>query len=280
MRVVVPVTVILQVVLVFRAEGQTPHGICLDREDQPIQWVVDNTLPYAGVATIAVDGTPVIFYNEASLSHSSPQARQFVYLHECGHHALRHVWKDPSLLREMEADCWAIQHMVEQGLIKERKVDELQAEIGVARGIGSLKGCVRVKTDEKLWRQRLDLLSLAGAHKFDAIRGDPIPEAPEQGFFESTLDLPGIFSCELTPEDSFSCAIFNGRSEKAVMKHFNKVLPVIESWLTDDWLTFERVRARPTELRRFVAQEIQSGSLLTLVATTDHDILFEYQPSP
>ena len=271
---------VASLVVVTGANAQVPFNACLDRQDQPIQAVVDNDLPYAGVATITVDGAPVIFYNKQALSRTSPQARRFVYLHECGHHALRHVWKDPSRLREMEADCWAVQQMVEQGLIKKRKVDELQAEIGMSRGLGSLKGCVEVKTDQDLWRRSLDLLTLAGAHKFDAIRGDPIVEAQERGFFESTLDLPGIFNCELTPEESFSCEIFNGRDEKASLKHFDKVLAIIRSWLTDDWLTFERVRARPTELRRFVAQDIQSGSLITLVVTSAYDIRFRYQPTP
>lgn len=273
-------TLVASIVVVTGANAQVPFNACLDRRDQPIKAVVDNTLPYAGVATITVDGVPVILYNKRALSRSSPQARHFVYLHECGHHALRHVWKDPSRVREMEADCWAIQQMVEQGLIKKRKVDQLQAEIGMYRGLGSLKGCVEVKTDQDLWRRSLDLLTLAGAHKFDAIRGDPIVEAEERGFFESTLDLPGIFNCELTPEESFSCKIFNGRDEKAALKHYHKVLPIIQSWLTDDWLTFERVRARPTELRRFVAQDIQSGSLITLVATSAYDIRFRYQPTP
>ena len=271
---------VASLVVVTGANAQVPFNACLDRQDQPIQAVVDNDLPYAGVATITGDGVPVIFYNKQALSRTSPQARRFVYLHECGHHALRHVWKDPSRLREMEADCWAVQQMVEQGLIKKRKVDELQAEIGMSRGLGSLKGCVEVKTDQDLWRRSLDLLTLAGAHKFDAIRGDPIVEAQERGFFESTLDLPGIFNCELTPEESFSCEIFNGRDEKATLKHFDKVLAIIRLWLTDDWLTFERVRARPTELRRFVAQGIQSGSLITLVATSAYDIRFRYQPIP
>ena len=275
-----PGAIVASLVVVTGASAQVPFKTCFDRQDQPIQAVVDNGLPYAGVATITADGVPVIFYNKQALSRTSPQARHFVYLHECGHHALRHVWKDPSRLREMEADCWAVQQMVEQGLIKKRKVDELQAEIGMSRGLGTLKGCVDVKTDQDLWRRSLDLLTLAGAHKFDAIRGDPIVEAHERGFFESTLDLPGIFNCELTPEESFSCEIFNGRDEKAALKHYDKVLPIIQSWLTDDWLTFERVRARPTELRRFVAQDIQSGSLIILVATSAYDIRFRYQPTP
>ncbi len=280
MRAAGPGAIVASLVVVTGASAQVPFKACLDRHDQPIEAVVDNDLPYAGVATITADGVPVIFYNKQALSRTSPQARHFVYLHECGHHALRHVWKDPSRLREMEADCWAVQQMVEQGLIKKRKVDELQAEIGMSRGLGTLKGCVDVKTDQDLWRRSLDLLTLAGAHKFDAIRGDPIVEAQERGFFESTLDLPGIFNCELTPEESFSCEIFNGRDKKAALKHYDKVLPIIQSWLTDDWLTFERVRARPTELRRFVAQDIQSGSLITLVATSAYDIRFRYQPTP
>lgn len=273
-------TIALAAAIGGTAHAQIPIDPCLDRENQPIKGVVDNSLPYNGVATIAFDGTPVIIYNQSSLSRSSRQAKVFVYLHECGHHALRHVWKNPSQLREMEADCWAIQHMVAQGLIKERKVDELQAEIGVARGIGSLKGCLEVKTDADLWRRRLDLLTLAGAHAFDAIRGDSIIEDPEPGFFESTLDLPGTFNCELTPQDTFVCVLYDGKSEKTAQGYFDKILKVIESWLTDEWLTFERRRPRPSELRRFVAQDIQSGSLLSLLVTADYDILFQYQPTP
>ena len=56
-------------------------------------------------------------------------------------------------------------------------------------------------------------------------------------------------------------------------------MPIIRGWLTDDWLTFERSRARPNEVRRFVAQEIQSGSLLTLVITHDHKVIFRYEPA-
>ena len=280
MRVAVRLVGAMSVFVVTGATAQGSPSQCMDRHDDPIPTIVDDDLPYAGVATITVEGMPVIFYNSRTLSRSSQQARQFVLLHECGHHALRHVWKDPSGLREMEADCWAIQHMVEQGLVKTKKVDQLQAEIGVSRGLGSLRACVDILTDDELWHQSLDRLSLAGAHKFDGIRGAPILEAEERGFFESTLDLPGIFNCELTPADSFVCELFNGRDEKAAAKHFEKVQDIIVSWLSDDWLTFERFHARPSEVRRFVAQDIESGSLITLVATASHDIWFRYQPIP
>lgn len=270
----------MAIFMVTGANAQGSISQCVDRHDDPIPTVVDDDLPYAGVATITVEGMPVIFYNSRALSRASQQARQFVLFHECGHHTLRHVWKDPSRQREMEADCWAIQHMVEQGLVKTKKVDQLQAEIGVSRGLGSLRACVDVKTDDELWRRSLDLMSLAGAHKFDAIRGAPIVEAGERGFFESTLDLPGIFNCELTPAGSFTCELFDGRDDKAAAKYFDTVQDIIVSWLSDEWLTFERIRARPSEARRFVAQDIESGSLITLVATASHDIWFRYQPTP
>lgn len=261
------------------AHAQVPFNACVDREDRPIQGLVDNTIPYAGIATIDVDGAPVIFYNQKSMSQATEDARHFVYLHECGHHALRHVWKDPSRLHEMEADCWAIQYMVEHGYLRGRHVDRLQTELGSARGLGSLKNCVEVKTDQELWRKSLDLLTLAGAHKFAPIRGDPIPEDPERGFFESTLDLPGTFNCELTPGGSFTCEIFDGQDEGTTEDHFERVLPIIHGWLTEDWLTFERSGARVNEVRRFVAQEIQSGALITLVMTTDNEIVFRYEPA-
>ena len=70
------------------------------------------------------------------------------------------------------------------------------------------------------------------------------------------------------------------KNEKAASKQFDKVIPIIRGWLTDDWLTFERSRARSSEFRRFVAQEIQTGALLTLVATDRYDIIFRYQPTP
>jgi hypothetical protein len=261
------------------AQAQVPFNACVDREDRPIVGVVDNALPYDGVATIRMDGTPVIFYNQKSLTQTTQEVKHFVYLHECGHHALRHVWKDPSRVREMEADCWAIQYLVEHGYVKRRHIDRLQSEIGTSRGIGNLKNCVDVKTDQELWRKSLDLLTLAGAHKFAPIRGEAIPEDPERGFFESTLDLPGTFNCELTPEGSFTCEIFSGKDQGAADDHFERVLPIIHRWLTEEWLTFERTRARPSEVRRFVAQDIQTGALLTLVMTDDHRIIFRYQPA-
>jgi len=188
------------------------------------------------------------------------------------------VWKNPSSVRETEADCWAVQHMVEYHMIEKRHLDRLQAEIGLGRGIGSLKGCVDIKLDRDLWRRRLDLLRLAGMDDFAAIRGDAIPEARVPGYFESTLDLPGTFSCELTPADSFTCVIFEGRDDADMSRRFDVVRSLIGDWLPEGWLTFERTLGRTTELRRFVVQEIDSGSLLTLVGTSDFRIIFSYEP--
>jgi len=253
---------------------------CLDRTAHPIRGVVDNSLAYAGVATVLADGTPVIYLNRDILKKATPLARRFVLLHECAHHRLRHVYRDPSRTLEIEADCWAIQYMVEHDIVKERHVDELQEELGAARGIGSLRGCLAVKEDPELWHKSLDLLTVAGAHRFAPIRGAPIAEDPEHGFFESTLDLPGTFGCELTPTDAFSCEVFHGDDDGATTARYETIRGIIRGWVTDAWLTFERVDPRPEERRRFVAQRIRTGAQLTLVATVDHRVVFRYDPPP
>ncbi len=253
---------------------------CLDRRSQPIKEVTDNSLPYAGVATVLPDGTPIILYNTDRLKRATPMARRFVHLHECGHHQLRHVYRDPTRVTEIEADCWAVRYLVQQEIVKERHLDELQAEIGAARGMGSLKGCVTVQTDPELWHRSLSLLELAGAHKFEQIKGRAIVDDPEDGFFESTLDLPGIFNCELTPEHSFHCLLFDGRSEKAARRHFRKIRDIVMDWVDEDWMTFERVGRRPSETVRFVAQAIESGAMLTLITTGTNQVLFTYQANP
>ncbi len=274
----------MTVALVALGWAATLHGqtleSCLDRSNQPIKEVTDNSLPYEGVATVLQDGTPIILYNSRRLKRATPMARRFVHLHECGHHRLRHVYRDPTRVTELEADCWAVRYLVQREIVKERHLDELQAEIGAARGMGTLKGCVTVQTDPDLWHRSLNLLELAGAHKFEQIRGPAIIEDPEGGFFESTLDLPGIFNCELTPDQSFQCLLFDGRSEKSAERHFEKIQQIVRQWVDDGWMTFERVDSRPAEARRFVAQAIESGAMLTLIATKSHQVLFHYQAAP
>jgi hypothetical protein len=253
---------------------------CVDRTERPIQGVIDNTLAYAGVATVLPDGTPVIYLNQDVLKKATPLARRFILLHECAHHHLRHVYRDPSRTLEIEADCWAIQYLVEHDIVKERHVDELQAELGPSRGIGDLRGCLAVKADPALWRRSLDLLTRAGARKFAPIRGAPIREDPERGFFESTLDLPGTFGCELTPADAFSCEVFHGKDDGPTTTRYETIRDIIQDWLPETWLTFERVDPRPEERRRFVAQRITTGAQMTLVATADHRILFRFEAPP
>lgn len=106
----------------LRAQSQVPFDACRDRRDSVIQGVVDNSIPYAGVATEQA-GKPVIIWNQRTNRLLSTTEQIFIYLHECAHHTLGHLHRTPyTPAVELEADCWAIQLMVDGGMIKGRHI--------------------------------------------------------------------------------------------------------------------------------------------------------------
>jgi hypothetical protein len=117
-RVLLPLCSIL--LLPGQSLGQVPFDACLDRQDRVIPGVIDNTMPYAGMATERY-GQPVILWNQKSSGWLSTTEQIFIYLHECAHHTLGHLYRQPyTPAVELEADCWAIQLMVDGGMIKGR----------------------------------------------------------------------------------------------------------------------------------------------------------------
>jgi hypothetical protein len=103
--------------------AQVPFEVCQDRQGNPIAGIVDNTTPYAGIAT-EQNGRPVIVWNQRSNAVLSRTEQIFIYLHECAHLTLGHLYRQPyTPAVELEADCWAIQLMVDGGMIKARHLD-------------------------------------------------------------------------------------------------------------------------------------------------------------
>jgi hypothetical protein len=112
--------------LPWRLNAQVPFEVCQDRQGNPIAGVVDNTTPYAGIAT-EQNGRPVILWNQRSNAVLSRTEQIFIYLHECAHHTLGHLYRQPyTPAVELEADCWAIQLMVDGGMIKARHLELLE----------------------------------------------------------------------------------------------------------------------------------------------------------
>jgi len=94
--------------------AQTFTG-CVDFRGIPVATVLEPQLNDAAFATIAPNGAPIILINPAAVSRLSPLAQQWLYFHECGHHALGHAVRNIPLAQEQEADCFGIITLVQQG---------------------------------------------------------------------------------------------------------------------------------------------------------------------
>jgi len=137
--------------LVAQAQKVTFDG-CRDINGYAVASVSNASIQDIAMATIA-NGNPVILYNPYVLANTRSQTRLFFYAHECGHHALGHTLKGLRLGQEQEADCWAINKLVELKLVSDQDISLIQADIarfgrgdwthlpGPQRAI-SLRGCL------------------------------------------------------------------------------------------------------------------------------------------
>jgi len=175
-----PALPLLALLLPSAARGQMPFEACRDRDDRLIPGVVDNTTSYAGLATHR-DGRPVIVWNAKANRHLSDTEQIFIYLHECAHHRLGHLYlRGDDRRYEQEADCWSIQLMVDGGMIKGRHLAALErarrtvpgdaTHLGGEAHIWSLRRCLEVPTDRKAWAAALDTLLRAAEDSFVASR--------------------------------------------------------------------------------------------------------------
>jgi len=119
--------VILLSVIVSSANAAYINGpklpACVDSDGNRVQLLEENSdVPSPAYSTIR-GGVPLIIFNDALLG-TIPDTRSFigfVYLHECGHHALGHILHPSHSVaegkkEELEADCYAARVM--------RKIDD------------------------------------------------------------------------------------------------------------------------------------------------------------
>ncbi len=251
------------------AVAQVPFNACLDRRGQVIPGVADNTIPWAGVATIR-NGTPVILWNAKNNQHLSQTEQIFIYLHECAHHSLGHVYESnytPAV--ELEADCWAIQLMVDGGMVKYRHLAQLETSRRTVRGdafhlggeahIQSFTRCLEMRTDPKAWAASLDTLLRAAADSFASSSGRVLDSTPNM-VYETSVGTPGTFDCEVTG-GALRCVVFASRKPKPAEERFDRLVQIIRAWLPVGWSSLERPGGGG---RTFLAQDGMTGTLLTL----------------
>ena len=270
---------------------------CFDRAGRRVPVVESDSLPFAAWATLRNSGEPVIFWNPARLTNASSPIRLLVFLHECGHHILGHVHKRPSIEVkrgfEIEADCWAIQRMVEGEMISALTLDTALEEIrrwtGDRTHLGGealalvFRRCLYDKVNQNLWFRFLDALTNASPDSLAAIRGDVIAESGDERIRESNLDAPGTFDCEIRGGHVLLCKLFQGVRHERVIRRYREIKGIIERWAGSEWRFLEREQPAFHQPVLFLAWNERSGSNLALVVTDRNQLFFTWsaiRPEP
>jgi hypothetical protein len=258
--------------LTRRAQAQVPFEVCLDRDNHVIPGVVDNTMAYAGMAAFR-DGHPVILWNAHTNQHLSQTEQIFIYLHECAHHTLGHLYHYANDARdEQEADCWAIQFMMDGGMIQGRHLAALERSRRAVRGdythlggeahIRSLEECLAVRTDHKAWATALDTVVSAAQDSFAGRRGRLLDSTSASPTFEALVDVPGTYDCEVVGA-ALRCMVFAARKDNAAKERYGRLLKIIRAWLSRTWTSTER-NADDGKGGAFLAQDALTGTLISL----------------
>ena len=266
------------------AAAQIPFDGCIDRSDRPVRGIIDNTMGWAGTAT-ELNGESVIYWNQTANARASRATQIFIYLHECGHHTLGHIWKPQAARWELEAECWAVQLMWESGMIQGRHLRLIEEELSTYRGdathLGgrarrqSLGDCIEVKTDRKAWTEALTALLGASDDRFASIQGQAVPRPSSRtGIYESEVDLPGTYDCEIARDRAVRCVVFAARDPKRVEERFAVLARIIGGWLPPGWSAADTVPADSGIVRAYAAADTAGVERLRLTATSANRIAF------
>lgn len=281
--------------LLVCAAGVSPSGIlaqqeaCLDRAGRRVPTVESDSLPFAAWATLR-NREPVIYWNVRRLADAPAPIRLLVYLHECAHHVLGHVWKLPSTgmkrVYEQEADCWAIQRMVEGDMISaltlDAVLDETRRWTGDRTHLGgealalAFRRCLYDKANQDLWFRFLDALTRASHDSLQGIIGDLIPESGGEEVHESSLDAPGTFDCDIRGGRVILCKLFQGVRHERVVRRYSEIKTIIERWAGSEWRFLEREQPAFHQPVVFLAWNERSGSNLALVVTDRNQLFFTW----
>lgn len=267
------------------ASAQAPYEACTDRRGTPIPSRTDNRMAYAGVATVE-DGKPVILWNRKLLDDAPEVERAFIYFHECAHHHLGHLRSGDAPRKEVEADCWAMQLLVDGGLFAPHVVDTLLARrAGVDADLAHLGGdahtrtlqrCLSIRTDRGEWARALPPLLDAARDGFRRIRGGELeaPGATSPGAWESRLDLPGTYDCEVVGTVRVRCLVFVSRTQGPAEARYRKLVGLVGEVLPGDWSRTENPSQVASLVRAFHARDPSAGTVVSLLLARDAKVHF------
>ncbi len=262
--------------------AQVPFSACLDRQLQPIPGRVDNNIAAGALATVENEH-PIILWNQHDLGQASSTYQLYVYLHECAHHNLNHVYKLEGRSVEDQADCWAYQLLVDGGMLNGSHLDELTREFRRSPGdinhlggenlLAWLNQCLALRVSKPDWFRALDTLAASAPTGFAGLRGPAVRGSSVQAF-EVTVGTPGTFDCELIQPPAVRCMVFVTRKRKVAQKRFTVLQEIILQWLPPTWAQVQ-TSAPETELTKSLTlRDSNSGTLLLLGLTQQNRIYF------
>lgn len=270
------------------AAAQAPFNACVDRQGRPIRSVTETSMGWAGAATVRND-EPLILWNSNAMKGVPEIDQLFIYLHECGHHVLGHVYDyGDGSKKEVEADCWAIQLMADGGMVNGTGVDAVErgrkrvqgdyTHLGGEAAVMSLRECLNIRTSAAAWALAIDSLMLAAQDSFLGIRGRRLAAlADGTPVHDARLDVAGTFDCEVIGTRSVRCMVFAARKVGAAEKRFDALVKVVQPTLAAEWTSRQERPAEGAVRRSFQAEHAETGTFLSLAVLNTARVWFVFR---
>lgn len=107
---------------------------CFDYYRRPVLNVRNDSLSDVAFSDImrhrGIAMGPMMIFNLKRLARLSKASRTFFVMHECGHHALGHLYfRTRGRFAEQEADCYAIRTLIRQGTFTLKDVSDVQKDM-------------------------------------------------------------------------------------------------------------------------------------------------------
>lgn len=113
---------------------QEIHSVCTDYYQRPVLNVRNDTLNDVAFSDLlrhkGINIGPLIIINYKLLNSLSKSSQKFFIAHECGHHALGHLYfRPPGFEAEKAADCYAVRTLIRSGEFTFSNIVEVQNDM-------------------------------------------------------------------------------------------------------------------------------------------------------
>jgi hypothetical protein len=113
------------------APGAEMYPGCVDSKNIAVRWADNAKIPDVARALFDKKKRPLIEYNPTKMRFMREASRTFFFAHECGHHALGHLYGGiQGVDKEQQADCWAVHKLKLDERLHEGDLETIQQDLG------------------------------------------------------------------------------------------------------------------------------------------------------